>query len=356
MPNLRLADRMLITWEATWKAVKDTPNWAEQSAKFWMQQGLSTNNAWTRVTTEYLMPTVAFCPTIVADNIYEDVVVPYAKENNPNRTIDLSKLTGLAPPWHKCFIEWRKPQLGWPGDSVILQGETVGELQAGMLVHAVDTKHPETIDLFYSIPGEGRSPAARSGHYINLAAGMAKHGVRWRLVMYAYGASATGSLLLSMWTYLVDIREDGSLIGVNRSEALKSGDGDSELYSVLTVLKTFSFMNCRNVERVDTSPAYSQGAKWHRRQKTPMIKYYTLRVMKKTKKYKATDGDAVAAGEVIHRPEHICRGHDKTYTAEAPLFGKYVGKFHVAQHVRGSAKYGIIVKDYEAVSKTTEGN
>jgi hypothetical protein len=43
---------------------------------------------------------------------------------------------------------------------------------------------------------------------------------------------------------------------------------------------------------------------------------------------------------------HICRGHFKTFTEDAPLFGKRVGTYWWASQVRGKAEEGVVEKDY----------
>lgn len=43
---------------------------------------------------------------------------------------------------------------------------------------------------------------------------------------------------------------------------------------------------------------------------------------------------------------HLVRGHFKTYTADAPLFGKHVGTVFVRPHMRGSESLGTVGKDY----------
>lgn len=43
---------------------------------------------------------------------------------------------------------------------------------------------------------------------------------------------------------------------------------------------------------------------------------------------------------------HTVRGHIKVYTAEAPLFGKFVGRVWCEPHLRGSKAQGIVTKDY----------
>jgi hypothetical protein len=50
--------------------------------------------------------------------------------------------------------------------------------------------------------------------------------------------------------------------------------------------------------------------------------------------------------EGLKRALHICRGHFSHYSEEKPLFGRIAGTFWVPAHVRGSAKEGVIVSDY----------
>lgn len=51
---------------------------------------------------------------------------------------------------------------------------------------------------------------------------------------------------------------------------------------------------------------------------------------------------------------HIVRGHEKTYTDEAPLFGKITGTFFWPPHARGDIRHGVIVKDYKVVPSDNE--
>ena len=51
-----------------------------------------------------------------------------------------------------------------------------------------------------------------------------------------------------------------------------------------------------------------------------------------------------------HRPLplFLVRGHYQTYTAEAPLFGKHVGRWWWAPQTRGDADNGIVLKSYRS--------
>ena len=44
---------------------------------------------------------------------------------------------------------------------------------------------------------------------------------------------------------------------------------------------------------------------------------------------------------------HTVRGHFAHYTADAPLFGKYVGTWWRPWHVRGNPDHGVVVSDYK---------
>lgn len=51
------------------------------------------------------------------------------------------------------------------------------------------------------------------------------------------------------------------------------------------------------------------------------------------------------------RESILVRGHFKTYTEEAPLFGKLTGTFWVPSHARGDASLGLAEKDYNLLGR-----
>ena len=55
-----------------------------------------------------------------------------------------------------------------------------------------------------------------------------------------------------------------------------------------------------------------------------------------------TTEDSASSG----RPLHLCRGHVREYTNQAPLFGKYTGRFFIHEHLRGDSELGKIEKEY----------
>ena len=51
---------------------------------------------------------------------------------------------------------------------------------------------------------------------------------------------------------------------------------------------------------------------------------------------------------------HLCRGHFKTFSEEAPLFGKFTGTYWWEPQLRGDASRGRLDKEYR-VRVQTEG-
>lgn len=63
-----------------------------------------------------------------------------------------------------------------------------------------------------------------------------------------------------------------------------------------------------------------------------------------SKNHKGSDGETIG-----NTRWHICRGHRRKYTSDAPLFGKSwgVGTFWTPKHFRGDVKNGVVDKVYE---------
>ena len=70
--------------------------------------------------------------------------------------------------------------------------------------------------------------------------------------------------------------------------------------------------------------------------------FYTLCVKIGGKEY-AYGGDESTP---FAKRMHLCRGHFSNYTEERPLFGKYVGRYWIPDHMRGNPELGTIEKDY----------
>lgn len=114
------------------------------------------------------------------------------------------------------------------------------------------------------------------------------------------------------------------------------------LNTIFPVILALGFMNCRNVTLSDAPPVPRRSAKHAHRQRTPLR--YQLLDIEPMRRVLNTEGQAHSKG--LRHALHICRGHFKTFTDEAPLFGKITGTYWWTPQVRGAAERGVVVKDY----------
>lgn len=134
-------------------------------------------------------------------------------------------------------------------------------------------------------------------------------------------------------------------LGQMSSENMRRVEGADFFYPPLCApLMAISFMHCKNVARIDATETEGPSPKWIRRQKQPTLRYHVLQI-DPMKEVLRKEGGSETNG--LKKALHICRGHFATFSEEKPLFGKLAGTFWRPSHVRGSAKEGVVVKDYQ---------
>ena len=113
---------------------------------------------------------------------------------------------------------------------------------------------------------------------------------------------------------------------------------------LMPALFAISLMHCKNVrvEQVDPPPALSRKAA--RRGGRPLVRYHVLEIGPMRR---ILDGEGAARTNGLGHALHICRGHFKTFTEEAPLFGKHVGAYWWHDVARGSPRQGVVASDYQ---------
>jgi hypothetical protein len=129
---------------------------------------------------------------------------------------------------------------------------------------------------------------------------------------------------------------------------------ESMLPFILPVLLAISLMHCRNVEVRMVEPADSASRAHRRRRGHRLVRYQVLDIEPMRRLLNQAGATSASAGG-LRRALTICRGHFKTFTADAPLFGRHAGQYWWAPHVRGSADAGIIVNDYRVHDPGTIG-
>lgn len=133
-------------------------------------------------------------------------------------------------------------------------------------------------------------------------------------------------------------RKEADILGTG-----EEGIGSSVATEIFPYLFALSLMHCKNVTIEDEIvPLKVRRARKRKRQ--PSIRYKTLQIQPMVKVVRESENDT--GQSEIQRALHICRGHFKDYR-DTGLFGKYHDIYWWNMHVRGSAKQGVVVKDYE---------
>ena len=100
------------------------------------------------------------------------------------------------------------------------------------------------------------------------------------------------------------------------------------------------FLNCKNVVQRDRGRT-SVPPKWAG-PRCPGVRYKILAIDGRASPKRSEESEATGKKMSLH----FVRGHFARYTADKPLFGRYVGQFWIPQHTRGDEKVGTVHKDY----------
>ena len=106
-------------------------------------------------------------------------------------------------------------------------------------------------------------------------------------------------------------------------------------------------INCKNItlEKIPAPARLNKKRRENGRQE--LFDYHVLNVVVPSKQREYRESQE----PLSHNRVHLCRGHFKVYTAEHPLFGSLIGQYWWQPHARGQNKNGIVVKDYQVITK-----
>jgi hypothetical protein len=113
---------------------------------------------------------------------------------------------------------------------------------------------------------------------------------------------------------------------------------------IVPALFTISLLHSRNVTAEPVEPPPTLSRSYRRRTGKPLSRYHVLKI-EPMRKVLETTGSASSKG--LGHAVHMCRGHFKRYTDEAPLFGRYTGQWWWSSQKRGNPALGEVKKDYE---------
>lgn len=142
----------------------------------------------------------------------------------------------------------------------------------------------------------------------------------------------------------VSLESDGVFKGVLGQGAFgKSTDETTKALVDLgwDALAAIGFLNCRNVTTKSHDRAKNiKKRRRPNRDKAATLEFSTIELPGMNTE-SSIPGDRT--GTMAH---HMARGHFKTFTEEAPLFGKYTGTYWWGWQLRGNRKNGEVISDY----------
>lgn len=230
----------------------------------------------------------------------------------------------LAPPFTHMFFEWNPPRF------INSEGKIT------------------PTDYQYDIAGKSVL-MTKMGMFVE---GVPRSDGGWTLILVGAALVDDEPMLLARSFVSIDVQPDGNVshertpdgkllaqkIGVIAEDVSIAGEVRSVIPSMMNpVLLAISFMHCKNV----VIRTHETGVKKARKQGYHET-FKTLEIEALQKILNAHGAQHTG----IQNALHMCRGHFKTYTADAPLLGRATGTFFWAQQIRGSRSAGVSRKDY----------
>lgn len=153
---------------------------------------------------------------------------------------------------------------------------------------------------------------------------------------------------LPVFRYAAYLNEAGKVYPEGKGTALSPAVAPNQTRDYLQFFTPFAFalslMNCKNVHLSDDQRHLTRNERRKmERNNQPVVTYKWLHI-KQLQKRIDTDIEHKKTGR--HNRLHFVRAHWATYTADAPLFGKYQGVFFKPSHVKGRLSAGIALKNY----------
>lgn len=242
---------------------------------------------------------------VVADNIDDFVGVQML-----NATA-ASKMPDLALPWKTFLVEWRPS-----GHSPLQHVEYLGALCE------VEERQSSEGTIRYVIQGT-TFRKRKNERTIGTSA-----------TYFTVSADANGVPL--------DHRIGVGEIGALHAQVHTVGNGGLYFSALgaMHAVYALGFCNCRNVTTAVQEPPPKLRKAVQRRRGIWLSSYHVIEINPVCKIARADPGFSTGPLSATRKALHLCRGSFKTYTQEAPLFGKHAGRFFFGQHMRGSRAHG----------------
>jgi hypothetical protein len=264
--------------------------------------------------------------------------------NSRFRGADFGTIPNLAPPFLKMWIEY--------SSSFRMTRKMHFKKLASLVFSGAITYEEFRAAKMSDVPDEWKKDV-KAGVYINSI----RMSDFWLLNCFGFIRGKVSDDLKSRSEFFCQIKvsPDGKL-REDFSQTIKL-ETDIELegvYSsfylqadVIRVIYKFFYaiglLHCKNIVTEEVGGKRETVKRRHRNKGT---RHHVLKIipMKKVKAYQEKGASSLSKGDVSL---HVRRGHFKTYTPEAPLFGVHSGTFWWEAHTAGKAEHGIVTKDYQ---------
>lgn len=276
--------------------------------------------------TEFFAETLQETPILLSDNVTEYLYGFQAQQ--ANEKWDLRDLPVVVPPFRGVFVETASPRQfenpdigGW--GALFSRVDDVEAVESSDVSAAGEVKWIVEMTPVWDDKGLLRTYPAIWVFYLAEDGGLLHDN--------------SGDILYETAT-LVEPDLAGTVDGNERWEALK----DSVMTLALPFFYAFAFCHCKNVELREQEVS-RQVKRQAERKGLPLLDYRVLEI-EPMKKVLRSEGEIESVGP--RKALHLCRGHFKRYTADAPLFGQHVGVWWWESSIRGSLARGNVEKGY----------
>jgi hypothetical protein len=302
--------------------------------------------------------------------LVDNVSLRLAPDKKRNHLLLIQDVPNAAPPFKKFFMEHQPPTKQRGADGVLK--DHTGEIAT----FSRETGASIDQDIKYGVMFEYVNPPEVAGVGDPLFDGLSDD-ARWLVAATVFRSMRVGGndLTHGWWTFSFSVGEEGKILmrpdgmvilggpyGNHSDSIVRALEHEAERFgraideeirnhhlfvirdALFPALMAISFMHCKNVVRKTMEPKeHGRFKKKENRHRKPEHSYVVLEI-EPLKAILESEGMAETQG--LEKALHVCRGHFKTYTPDAPMFGKHVGSFFFAEHIRGSGKSGTITKDY----------
>jgi hypothetical protein len=246
--------------------------------------------------------------------------------------IDMSAVVAsMAPPFDQFFIEFQRAPNGFGLHAWGAHFKAISDLAEIAEIHPSDNGYP-----------------------------------RWVLEIQTYMETQKGKPFGPVAVHFCGLAEDGTWLRHRDGklywggapvrmfpeppEQLRQSWGDQCAQLIFPALMALSFMHCKNVSLDPIAPPEKLSRGHLKRYGRPLVSYGELRI---DPIRKVLERQREGVGGSLRKALHLCRGHFKTFTNDAPLLGRATGTYWWAPHMRGAESAGVALRDYrvEAPSK-----